>query len=319
MQQSALIDFSVEITMLSLVVGYGSIGSRHAEVLQTLGCQAHIVTKQTLSTYATYQTVTEALKQNVFDLIVIANSTNLHYETLNIIVDSNHSSTILVEKPLFSHAELPLMCPKTPVFVAYNLRFHSLLQKAKLFLKDDPPVSLSVYAGSYLPEWRKNRDYRTSYSAQKENGGGVLRDLSHELDYVLWLCGSCISVTAHGGTVSTLEITSDDHYSILMNCEKCAHVSIELDYLNRVPTRTVTVHTRKHNTIVLDLIRGDFILNGDIIFSEQEPIKKTYQKQIEAILSHKTEHICTYDEGIAVMKLMAAIEEASQNKRWVLL
>lgn len=305
--------------MEALVVGYGSIGSKHADILKKLGCSVGIVTSQSISEYAFFNSLNAALEKNDYDLIIISNSTDLHYATLKTIVNSNLSSTILVEKPLFSDAQLPKVCSKNPIFVAYNLRFHSLLQKAKLFLEDDPAVSLSVYAGSYLPEWRKNRDYRASYSARKESGGGVLRDLSHELDYVLWLCGGCVSVAAHGGTVSTLEITSDDQYSILMSCEKCANVSIELDYLNRVPTRIVRIHTRQHNTVVLDLIRGDFVLNGEIIFSEPEPIKKTYYKQIEAILTNKTEQMCTYDDGIAVMKLISAIERASHNQQWVLL
>ena len=40
---------------------------------------------------------------------------------------------------------------------------------------------------SYLPSWRKTVDYTKSYSAFPNRGGGVLLDLSHEIDYLKWL------------------------------------------------------------------------------------------------------------------------------------
>ena len=46
--------------------------------------------------------------------------------------------------------------------------------------------NINIISNSYLPKWRK-RDYRTSYSSSKSQGGGVLLDLSHELDYLTWI------------------------------------------------------------------------------------------------------------------------------------
>ena len=48
---------------------------------------------------------------------------------------------------------------------------------------------MSINCSSFLPSWRKNIDYQSSVSAKKSLGGGVLLELSHEIDYLIWLIG----------------------------------------------------------------------------------------------------------------------------------
>jgi hypothetical protein len=60
-------------------------------------------------------------------------------------------------------------------------------------------ITVSAYVGQDLRDWRPGRDHRTTASATQQAGGGVLRDLSHELDYLLWLFGPWQRVAALGG------------------------------------------------------------------------------------------------------------------------
>lgn len=300
-----------------LVIGHGSIGSRHACILRELGCCVSLVSSKHNKNYLSYNTIEEAFKSNFFDQIVIANPTHLHQKTLEKILFFSYQGTILVEKPLFSNIAYLLNQNLENIYIAYNLRFHALIQKVKILLQDDPLISFSVQVGSYLPNWRAHSDYRNCYSAKKECGGGVLRDLSHELDYILWLCGQCIEVTAIGGHYSNLEITSDDIYVILMRCAHCPIVNLQLDYLNKAPTRQITIHTKKHNTFFLDLIKGDLYINGELNMQVQDAINKTYITQHELMLKNKFTDFCDYRQGLSVVKLIELIEEATFQRKWI--
>lgn len=303
--------------MRILVIGYGSIGSRHAHILKKLGCDVSLVSSQYNENYLTYNTIELAFESNFFDKVIIANPTHLHQKTLEKIISFSYQGTILVEKPLFSKKEYVLTENIENIYIAYNLRFHELIQKIRILLQDEELISFSAQVGSYLPYWRKNADYRDCYSAKKECGGGVLRDLSHELDYILWLCGQCIEVTAMGGHYSGLEITSDDIYAILMRCERCPIVNLQLDYLNKTPTRQITIQTKKHNTFFIDLIKGDLYINGELEMHVQDAINKTYVTQHELMLKKEFTDFCDYDQGLSVVKLIQSIEEASFKKKWI--
>ncbi|MDP1574222.1 MAG: Gfo/Idh/MocA family oxidoreductase [Coxiellaceae bacterium] len=303
--------------MRALIIGYGSIGSRHARILNDLGCNVSLVSSKINEQYHTYKTLEAAFKENSYDKIIVSNSTNLHHETLKEINNANFNGTILIEKPLFSKSEN--LQNQDNVYIAYNLRFHELIQKLKIVLQDDELISFSVQVGAYLPDWRKNIDYKNCYSAKKESGGGVLRDLSHELDYILWLCGNCIEVTAMGGHYSNLEINSDDIYSILMQCERCPIINIQLDYLNKTPSRQIIIHTKNHKTFFLDLIKGEFYMNGELILKVQDAIAKTYIRQHELLLRKEVSDFCDYKQGLSIVKLIEVIEQSSFDRKWITL
>lgn len=297
----------------ALIVGYGSIGKRHADIVSSLKQSVFLVTQQKNTNYPSYSSVAHALMQNQFDYIVIANPTHLHAETLQDIVTSHFRGVLLVEKPLFSTPILFENIHHLSIFVGYNLRFHPVLQRLNEILINEKIISFSAYVGQYLPTWRPHTDYRDCYSAKKNQGGGVLRDLSHELDYATWLCGDCLEVTALGGKWSELEIDSDDTYSILMRCEHAPAVAIHLDYLSRTNTRQVVIQTQKH-TIFVDLVKNYLSIDD---CEEKFPPTDTYVKQHQAILLNDYRYLCSYFQGVKMVKLIDAIECANAKRQWI--
>lgn len=296
-----------------LIVGYGSIGKRHADIISSLGHSVSLVTQQKNSNYVFYSSVANALMQSQFDYIIISNSTHLHAETLQDIVNSNFCGTLLIEKPIFSTPAVFDNIHHLKIFVGYNLRFHPILQRLKEILIDEKIISFSAYVGQYLPTWRPHSDYHDCYSAKKNQGGGVLRDLSHELDYATWLCGDCLEVTALGGKWSELEIDSDDTYSMLMRCEHAPVVMIYMDYLSRIKTRKIIVQTQKH-TIFADLVQH--FLSIDDCEEKFHPVN-TYVLQHQAILLNDYQQLCSYFQGVKIVKLIDAIEYANAKRQWV--
>lgn len=302
--------------MKYLVVGYGSIGKRHAACLVRLGCEVHLVTQQKTHEYPNYFSIHLALKNSSFDYVVIANETYLHHQSLLDLIVCDYRGVVLVEKPLFSKTmTLPEHFIKH-IFVSYNLRFHELLLEVKQLIVNEQLITFSAYVGQYLPSWRSARDYRSCYSAIKSKGGGVLCDLSHELDYIQWFCGPCLEVAALGGHLSELEISSDDVYSIIMKGTSCPLISLHINYLDRSSKREIIINTQT-KTISVDLVKGVLAVDGEIRVQGVDLGIKTYDHLHLAMLNSNFDNFCTYAEGVSIVNLIDAIERANDSKKWV--
>jgi predicted dehydrogenase len=299
----------------ALVIGYGSIGARHAAVLEELGARVAIVSRRNSVERSTYADLGEALRDYAPEYVVVSNETALHESTLNRLAQEAYAGTVLVEKPLFS-AAAPL--PKHGFrhsAVAYNLRFHPVLKRLKALLEGERIVTANAYVGQYLPDWRPGTDYRTCYSASVERGGGVLRDLSHELDYMCWLLGGWSNVAAVGGHLSALEIDSDDVFSLLITGPKCVAASVHLNYLERVPKRLITINTERH-TFQADLIKGTLSVDSTVESIEVER-NVTYRAMHAEMVSGQMDVACSLEEGLDTMLLIDAAYKAAQTRKWI--
>jgi predicted dehydrogenase len=299
----------------ALVIGYGSIGARHARLLGELGCASAVVTRRQVDFSTVYPDIESALCGHRPDYVVVANATKQHHATLASLASAGFSGRVLVEKPLFENL-LPLPVSRFQgIYVAYNLRFHPVIQRLRDMLAGETMLSVQAYVGQYLPEWRPGTDYRQSYSASAAQGGGVLRDLSHELDYLGWLFGSWESVTALGGHFSPLEIDSDDLFVVLMQTERCPVVSVQLSYLDRIARRRISINTRDH-AIEADLIAGTVAIDGkrETLLVERD---HTYREMHRAVLNGDFSSLCTVHEGLATLQLIETAESANRQKEWV--
>lgn len=301
--------------MKALVVGYGSIGSRHARLLTELGCDTAVLSARRVDFPLVFSDIAQALSDHRPDYVVLANPTGLHHVMLARLAEAGYSGRVLVEKPLF---DLLRPVPDNDfrgLSVAYNLRFHPLLQGLNALLVGEKILSVQAYVGQYLPDWRPGGDYRESYSAKAGEGGGALRDLSHELDYLGWLCGPWSAVTALGGHFSDLEIDSDDLFALLMRTERCPAVSVQVSYLDRVVKRRVTINTGRL-AVEADLVAGVLTVNG---VSESFVVERdhTYLEMHRAALSGRDDTLCTLEEGCATLQLIEAAEQASRQLEWV--
>ena len=176
-------------------------------------------------------------------------------------------------------------------------------------------VTANIHVGSYLPDWRPNADYRQSYSAKRDQGGGVLRDLSHELDYALWLFGPWRRLTASGGRLGPLEIDSDDAYTLLMETQRCPLVSIHLNYLDRVPRREILVNTDQH-TVRVDLINNTIAIDG-VRESVTVARDDTYRAEHQAMMSGNAEGLCTLEEAMETLVTIEAAERVAASHVWI--
>ncbi len=300
----------------ALVVGLGSIGARHVRILSELGCAVSVVSRRPVEGYDRYSGLDDALQQVAPDYVVIANETAAHMDTLQHLATSGYEGMVLLEKPL---AVNPVKLPEhrfRRAAVAYNLRFHPVLSALHEVLAEEEIIAAQVYCGQYLPDWRTGTDYRHSYSAKRALGGGVLRDLGHEIDYMAWLFGKWRRLTALGGKLGGLEIDSDDCWGVLVEYERCLVATLQINYLDRPGRREIVVNTKKH-TFRADLKSATLECDGRI---SNMPCQRddTYRAQHIAMLSDDdAARFCSLEEGVLVMKFIFACETAASNGRWV--
>jgi predicted dehydrogenase len=299
----------------ALIIGYGSIGARHARLLAELGCRTAVVSSREVDFPVTYHNLAEAITAELPDYVVIANPTNQHHSTLLMLAQLGYTGTVLVEKPVFNRYMVVQSQIFKEVFVAYNLRFHPIIQRLKALLEGERILSVQAYVGQYLPDWRPTSDYRASYSASAEQGGGALRDLSHELDYLTWMLGGWERVSALGGHFSSLEITSDDVFALLLVTPACPIVTLQLNYLDRLARRFILINTSDH-TYEADLNKGTITIDHDIesFITERDD---TYRSMHDAILSGNRKSLCSLDEGLRTLQLIEAAELSARHGEWI--
>ena len=297
--------------MKVLIIGYGSIGKRHAKILLNIKKirELKILTSQKNIPFKTIKQINKIKEYNP-DYIVICNETSKHLRYLKYIESNFKNKHILIEKPVFEKFH-NIRIVKNKVFVGYNLRFHPLLNILKENIKNRKIWSVQIICGSYLPSWRKNIDYKKSYSSKKI-GGGVILDLSHELDYAVWLFGDLKPKFVINKKISDLKIQSDDYLNLFCQNEKKTNLQINLNYFMKNPIRKIFIDG-SNISISLDLIKN--ILS--VYKKEKHFIKKInnfdknlmYKNQHEDIINKKFKKVATFKESISLMKLIERIKK----------
>ncbi|MEJ2608105.1 MAG: Gfo/Idh/MocA family oxidoreductase [Anaerolineales bacterium] len=231
--------------MRFLISGLGSIGRRHLKNLVTLG-QTDIVFHRTgkstlpddeLAGYPAESDLSEALERWSPDAVIVSNPTALHLEVA--VPAARAGCSLLLEKPIshtLDHVDelrAALDAGGGNVLVGFQFRFHPGLQHAARLLRErviGDPISVRAHWGEYLPTWHPWEDYRESYSARRDMGGGVLLTLCHPFDYLRWLCGEVSSLFASVGNFGELELDVEDTAAVLLSLEGDVLGTVYLDY-----------------------------------------------------------------------------------------
>lgn len=302
--------------MRTLIVGNGSIGRRHARILAELGCDVAMVSRRPPAGGVGFQTVAEALAIFQPAYVVVANRTDEHALTVEQLIQGDFRGRLLIEKPLGAHPSAMPEHSFAKVAVGYNLRCDPLLGRLRSLTHSSTCVStVSVYVGYYLPDWRPESDYRESYSANRSRGGGVLRDLSHELDYVQWIFGGWKRLTALGGHFSGLTIDSDDAFTIIMETERCPLVTIHLNYLDRVSRREIVVNADQM-TYRVDLVHSTFA-SGSLVDAVPTSRDDTYRAEHVAMIGGEVQDLCTIADAERTLATIEAAERAAAERVWI--
>ena len=167
-------------------VGVGSIAKRHIQNLITLckirGIEVNIdalrrnnsKSHSEVSFRKIYTDINEIV--DIYDIIFITNPTDYHLDVLNMLQEKGKH--FFIEKPLTSLTKMEeikhFKCKDESIYyVACPLRYTSVVRYLKENIRIDEVIGVRCISSSYLPDWRPGQDYRATYSAHKNLGGGV--------------------------------------------------------------------------------------------------------------------------------------------------
>ena len=311
-----------------LVRGTGSIGQRHLGVFRDhVGVQpvAFPVRPERAAElrsrgFSAVRSLGEAAEQGPA-AVVVATDTGRHLKDSRELLALGD---LLIEKPLAPSAAglADLHRAATAVgrrmFVAYCLRFDAGLQAFRERLPEIGRVdSVRIESQSFLPAWRPQRSYRDSYSARADEGG-VLRDLSHEVDYAVWLFGHPERVFGLLGNSGRLGIEAEESADLAWTVPGGPTVSIRLDYLSPVARRRLRA-TGDLGEVEWDGISGEVELRAP----GRDPVRTRAALDRDGMMARQAraflraaaggggDFLATFEEAAFVASLCDAVRESS--------
>ena len=294
-----------------LIFGYGSIGIKHHKYLKKLYPEKKIFiySKRKIKIKNHIQALKDILSIKLKYVFICTNTAD-HFNDLMFFEKNFKNINILVEKPLFDKI-YNYKFRNNKIFVGYNLRFDPVIKFIKNKIKNKEIWTANILCGSYLPSWRKSIKYYKTYSSKKNKGGGVILDLSHEFDYVIWFFGKLSKIFSTKDKISYLKINSEDYCNFHGSAKKCKHVNINLDYFSRISHRTILLNGKNF------FLKAD-ILKKKVIYFENKKKKiirfkdlnynTSYLNQIKNFISFSGKNLSTYSESLRVLKIINQIK-----------
>jgi predicted dehydrogenase len=333
-------------TLYVIIVGCGSIGTRHLENIQTLGGMLVSVVETDAERA---RVIREKYAVPVFssleewessgdecDAAVICSPSSEHAE--HALRFAGRGSHLFIEKPagtdLSSIAELERVVREKNLitFVGYNMRFYPLFVKLKKLL--DQRIIGKIYAirgsfGYHLPLWRPNIDYRKTYSARRVQGGGILFD-SHEFDYLSWFGGDIRRIFCQAKRIGDLDIDVEDIADVVVEFASGAVGSLELDYLRRSYDRSFECIGSAGSLRWEDSesYKGTLVMRVDgqdeVIYMEPEGYDRaqTYLDETRHFLecvAVRRQTACPLESGTSTLSYILAAKRSSETGRVITL
>lgn len=332
--------------MKFLIAGLGSIGRRHFRNLIAQGEKDIVLLRARKATlpddelagYPVETDLQEALQKHQPNAVIVANPTSMH---LNIAIPAAEAGChILLEKPVSHSLErldvLQSAAEKSgsKILVGFQFRFHPTLNKARELIRSNTlgkVLTVHAHWGEYLPQWHPWEDYRRSYAARADLGGGVILTLTHPLDYLRYLLGDVESLWSFNGHISPLALDVEDVAEIGLKFMNGALGGLHVNYFQRPPVHRLEI-VGTEGTLHWDNAQGLLHLYrmptpfGSYSDQPPAPVPETFfppdsfernqlfvaqTRHFIEIVRGESEPICSLEDGIRALELALAAKKSA--------
>ena len=335
--------------MRILIAGLGAIGQRHARNLRALygdGLELlafrrhrlpHVVTEslerdgsrnvETELAITAFEDLDEALAARP-EAVFVCTPSSQHLEIAQRAAEAG--CHLFIEKPV-SHTldrlgrlRETVTSKALVVLVGCQWRYHPCVRWLHGVLQAGALgrlVGVEIDYREYLPDWHPYEDYRTSYAARAELGGGVVLTQIHDYDLTWWLFGPPRTVTATGGHLSALEIDVEDTVDARLE-GGAVPVRVRQTFAGRPPCRTITV-TGESGSLTVDLLAARVTTDSGVApavsFAEYQRNQMFMDevRNFQACLAGREKPAVPLEDGIAVLRLAVAVKDSIRTGRTV--
>ncbi|HVO10474.1 MAG TPA: Gfo/Idh/MocA family oxidoreductase [Vicinamibacteria bacterium] len=320
-----------------LIAGSGSIGRRHLGNLRHLG-------ESGVTLYRTGRRDPAAPPVHApaeFDLqaalarrplaVLVCNPSAHHLELA--LAAARAGAHLLIEKPLAHRLEgteelvHEVRARRLVALVGFQYRFHPALREVKCWLEEraiGEVVSGNVRWGEHLPSWHPGENWRASYAARADLGGGAIRTLCHPFDYLGWLLGEADWVTAEVAN-RVLGLDVEDTAQVLVRFASGALVTVSLDYAQRPRDHRLELVGTRGRIAWSDADGAAHLLPEDSArvttfrpppeFSRNTMFVEELRHFLEC-LAGRARPLCSLSDGMAALEIVvAALESARSGRR----
>ena len=341
--------------MKILMIGLGSIGQRHLRNIKAqFGDQAEILAYRVRGLQQTFSD-TMQIRENCLleeefgihrfsdidqalaegpEVAYITNITSQHIPCAMKAVQAG--CHVFLEKPvsdsLSGVSELlnAAECAGKTVFVGFQNRYHPCIRRMKEFVASGrlgKIITVQAEVGERLTTMHSYEDYRGTYMARRDQGGGVLMNQQiHELDYLQWIFGIPAKVISFNGKNSSLPIDVDDYCDSIYWVEGTAHsfpIYVHADFFQSPPSRFCKV-IGESGWALADLIHAVFKTSiGDEVRQEAFPDFQRNHMFIDEMNDFFTsvqtgkQDMLSLEDGIVSLKMACAAKKSSAEGRIV--
>jgi len=326
--------------MRTAICGLGSIGRRHLDNLHALGEQDVVLVRsgkgslgpEGLDGYPVEADLQSALERWEPEAVLVTNPTALHLDAA--IPAAYAGCHIFLEKPV-SHSldrvdELRKVLAKGGgrLLVGYQFRLHPGLRSVRSLVQEGAigaVLSARAHWGEYLPGWHPWEDFRGSYSARPDLGGGALLTLSHPFDYLRWILGEVTAVSAQIGAPDSLSLEVEASAEVVLEFEAGTLASVHLDYHQRPPRHDLLL-VGEQGTIEWEAAsgavrwwtaeRGDWVEEAAPEGFERNSMFLEEMRHFRQVVREEAEPACTLEDGVAALQIaLAAHRSAGVGRR----
>lgn len=318
----------------ALVIGFGSIGRRHARILDEIGledvrvCEPSVEllerARKEFGIRQTFETLEEGLASKP-DTVFVCTPTALHVEqALQSVRSGAH---VFTEKPLSTSAEGVAELESAArdlgrtVMIGHCFRFHEGLRKAKEWLDEGRIgrlVSIRAVMGEYIPDVMPS--YRSMYIS-RYNGA---YELMHDIDLALWFAGQRpVSVFGIDGTLGDSGMESPDLVEMLIRFDDRCVAGVHLDFFERVRHRqtellgtegTIFVEFADWNVCHLSLYEASAEdWHRERLWTDRDDMFREEDRAFLRAAAAGTPVPVTVADGLLAVQVMSAAQESARS------